>query len=160
MHLTMHGGRAGQGPVAMLDRCPHRAAALSEGRMTAGGNLQCAYHGAACLEQPWPAGSASCPHFPSTLCGCAVHAGWTFDGESGNCVNIPQVAAGNAVSGRTCATALPCAEHQGIIWVYPSPGATPSTDTIVGEHPPVWGSTAACCSPGNRCLGLQSKHGI
>ena len=48
----MHAGSAGQGPVAMLDRCPHRAAALSEGRMTAGGNLQCAYHGAACAEQP------------------------------------------------------------------------------------------------------------
>ena len=29
----------------MLDRCPHRAAALSEGRMTASGDLQCAYHG-------------------------------------------------------------------------------------------------------------------
>jgi len=28
----------------MLDRCPHRGAALSEGRMTAPGNLQCAYH--------------------------------------------------------------------------------------------------------------------
>ena len=64
---------------------------------------------------------------------CLLLAGWTFDGESGNCVNIPQVAAGNTVSGRTCATALPCAEYQGIIWVYPSPGATPSTDTIVGE---------------------------
>jgi len=36
--------RAGKGPVAMLDRCPHRGAALSEGRMTAPGNLQCAYH--------------------------------------------------------------------------------------------------------------------
>ena len=42
----LHGQLAGQGPVAMLDRCPHRAAALSEGRMTAAGNLQCAYHGA------------------------------------------------------------------------------------------------------------------
>ena len=29
----------------MLDRCPHRAAALSEGRMTSSGDLQCAYHG-------------------------------------------------------------------------------------------------------------------
>lgn len=29
----------------MLDRCPHRAAALSEGRMTSSGYLQCAYHG-------------------------------------------------------------------------------------------------------------------
>lgn len=33
----------------MLDRCPHRAAALSQGRMTAAGNLQCAYHGKRCM---------------------------------------------------------------------------------------------------------------
>lgn len=50
-----------QGVVALRDRCPHRAAALSEGRMTPDGQLQCAYHG------------------------------WTFDGESGICTNIPQV---------------------------------------------------------------------
>ena len=50
-----------QGVVALRDRCPHRAAALSEGRMTPDGHLQCAYHG------------------------------WLFDGESGICTNIPQV---------------------------------------------------------------------
>ena len=53
----------GQGVVALKDRCPHRAAALSEGRMTPDGQLQCAYHG------------------------------WSFDGESGMCTNIPQVCA-------------------------------------------------------------------
>ena len=50
-----------QGVVALRDRCPHRAAALSEGRMTPDGQLQCAYHG------------------------------WSFDGASGICTNIPQV---------------------------------------------------------------------
>ena len=50
-----------QGVVALRDRCPHRAAALSEGRMTPDGQLQCAYHG------------------------------WSFDGDSGICTNIPQV---------------------------------------------------------------------
>lgn len=49
-----------QGVVALRDRCPHRAAALSEGRMTPDGQLQCAYHG------------------------------WSFDGASGICTNIPQ----------------------------------------------------------------------
>ncbi|CAK0757071.1 hypothetical protein CVIRNUC_002509 [Coccomyxa viridis] len=93
----------GKGPVAMLDRCPHRAAALSEGRMTSSGDLQCAYHG------------------------------WSFNGETGDCTNIPQVSHGGTISGRTCATALPCVERQGILWVYPSPGAqNPSTDTIIG----------------------------
>jgi len=50
-----------EGVVALRDRCPHRAAALSEGRMTPDGPLQCAYHG------------------------------WSFDGQSGICTNIPQV---------------------------------------------------------------------
>ncbi|KAK9814291.1 hypothetical protein WJX72_003521 [[Myrmecia] bisecta] len=92
----------GLGPIAMVDRCPHRAAALSEGRITEDGRLQCAYHG------------------------------WTFDGSSGQCTNIPQVEHGGVMMGKTCATALPACEHQGIVWVYPSPGATPSTSTIPG----------------------------
>ena len=36
---------SGEGPTALLDRCPHRLAALSEGRVTAQGKVQCAYHG-------------------------------------------------------------------------------------------------------------------
>lgn len=31
--------------MAMEDRCPHKAAALSEGRVTTTGHFQCAYHG-------------------------------------------------------------------------------------------------------------------
>eukprot|EP00667_Euglena_gracilis_P023238 EG_transcript_26157 len=36
---------AGGAPRALLDRCPHRLAALSEGRVTSKGDVQCAYHG-------------------------------------------------------------------------------------------------------------------
>ncbi|KAL0031373.1 hypothetical protein WJX79_007208 [Trebouxia sp. C0005] len=89
-----------QGVVALRDRCPHRAAALSEGRMTPDGQLQCAYHG------------------------------WSFDGQSGICTNIPQISAGQKLTGRTCATALSACERQGMIWVYPNPGAAPSQDSI------------------------------
>lgn len=32
-------------PAALLDRCPHRNAPLSLGRVVAGGKLECAYHG-------------------------------------------------------------------------------------------------------------------
>ena len=46
--------------MAMKDQCPHRLAALSEGRLTASGDLQCAYHG------------------------------WAFDGATGECTSIPQ----------------------------------------------------------------------
>ena len=47
--------------VAMLDECPHKKVALSEGRVTeCSGYIQCSYHG------------------------------WTFDGTDGRCVEIPQ----------------------------------------------------------------------
>ena len=43
-----------------------------------------------------------------------------------------QVIGGNTVSGRTCATALPCVERQGLLWVCPTPGATILPDAIAG----------------------------
>ena len=149
--------RAGKGPVALLDRCPHRAAALSEGRMTSSGDLQCAYHG----ESP-PAASRSAARVvpqenagqvlawnAASKCGAILgcltsvrgHAGWSFNGETGDCTNIPQVSHGGTIAGRTCATALPCVERQGLLWVYPSPTAQdPSTAGIVGD-------SQATCSP-------------
>lgn len=36
---------AGGAPVALLDRCPHRNYPLSLGRVAAGGELECGYHG-------------------------------------------------------------------------------------------------------------------
>ena len=48
---------------ALVDACPHKKVALSEGRITngpCGSLLQCSYHG------------------------------WTFDGENGKCIEIPQ----------------------------------------------------------------------
>ena len=47
--------------IAMVDICPHKTAALSEGRITESGNFQCAYHG------------------------------WKFDSKTGACIEIPQV---------------------------------------------------------------------
>eukprot|EP00891_Asterochloris_glomerata_P009043 jgi/Astpho2/9043/Aster-x1561 len=91
--------RPGKEPLALLDRCPHRAAALSQGRMTAAGDIQCAYHG------------------------------WTF-AETGQCTNIPQVVGGNEALGRTCATAIPVREKQGMLWLWPRPGADPDEGSI------------------------------
>lgn len=79
-----------------VDRCPHRLAPLSEGRIdTRTGHLQCAYHG------------------------------WEFSG-SGQCSKIPQTdpetdqgEAGALRSRRACATSLPTLEAQGMIWVWP-----------------------------------------
>jgi phenylpropionate dioxygenase-like ring-hydroxylating dioxygenase large terminal subunit len=75
---------------AFADQCPHRLAPLSEGRITQEGRLECPYHG------------------------------WTFTGD-GSCEQIPQQpAAGTAhQSPRACVPALPAAECQGLLFVYP-----------------------------------------
>lgn len=88
--------------IAMLDRCPHKSASLSEGRITSQGYFQCAYHG------------------------------WSFDGRNGQCVEIPQtVARANSDSedhdvvssaspgSRACGKAVPAMISQGMIWLFP-----------------------------------------
>src|SRR5262245_19283114 len=42
--LVIFRGEGGK-PAALLDRCPHRNAPLSIGRVIGGGRLECAYHG-------------------------------------------------------------------------------------------------------------------
>ena len=79
--------------VAMNDRCPHKSAFLSEGRVTSAGHFQCAYHG------------------------------WTFDGKNGSCVEIPQIVDKEgdmpAISARACGTAVPAMIVQGMVWLFP-----------------------------------------
>ena len=72
------------------DQCPHRLAPLSEGRVNEAGLLECPYHG------------------------------WAFAGD-GACEHIPQQAAKGeaALSQRACATSMPTAVHQGLLFVYP-----------------------------------------
>lgn len=57
--------RSGNGYVALDDRCPHRLASLSEGRVVSNGTDECS--------------SIECPYH-----------GWTFAGD-GECTRIPQV---------------------------------------------------------------------
>lgn len=75
---------------AFIDQCPHRLAPLSEGRINEYGQLECPYHG------------------------------WAFSG-TGQCERIPQQVEGKKaeVSGRACATSLPTAIRQGLLFVYP-----------------------------------------
>jgi len=72
------------------DRCPHRLAPLSEGRINEAGHLECPYHG------------------------------WSFSG-SGECQQIPQQFPDQQAhqSPRACATSLPTAIRQGLLFVYP-----------------------------------------
>ena len=58
--LVLFRGRDGKA-AALLDRCPHRNVPLSLGRVTAGGRLECAYHG-------WQfEGDGRCSHVPGLL---------------------------------------------------------------------------------------------
>lgn len=109
------------GWTALLDRCPHKAAALSEGRITSSGFIQCAYHG------------------------------WSFDGTNGDCVQIPQSAkaASNSNSGgggsfpaRACAKAIPLRVHQGMVWLWPGPiqETYPTPPTVPEMDLPGWTS--------------------
>lgn len=93
--------------VAMLDECPHKKVALSEGRVTeCGGFIQCSYHG------------------------------WTFDGADGTCVEIPQTVIASAAKQkgeagsssppaaaakrkREDGTAVAITEAQGMLWLSP-----------------------------------------
>lgn len=79
-------------PGALEDRCPHRNAPLTAGRVR-GGELQCAYHG------------------------------WRFD-AGGACVAVPGLA-GPPEARATRATAFPCVESDGFVWVYTTSGGEP-----------------------------------
>ncbi|VFQ77813.1 unnamed protein product [Cuscuta campestris] len=79
--------------VAMDDKCPHRLAPLSEGRLDENGHLQCSYHG-------WSFdGCGSCTRIPQ-----ASPVG-------------PE--AGAVKSPRACATKLPTMVSQGLLFVWP-----------------------------------------
>ncbi|GBF96942.1 hypothetical protein Rsub_09022 [Raphidocelis subcapitata] len=93
--------RAGSGAWSCLeDRCPHRLAPLSEGRVEPKtGNLMCSYHG------------------------------WEFD-AGGACAAIPQIGderarAAALGSKRSCVASYPVKEEGGLLWVWAdaSPGA-------------------------------------
>eukprot|EP00775_Hariotina_reticulata_P012888 gene12888-13014_t len=87
---------------AFQDRCPHRLAPLSEGRIEpSSGHLYCNYHG------------------------------WQFDG-SGKCSGVPQLLPGSPLSSRrSCVTSYPTRLAEGLLWVWPdaSPNAAIDSST-------------------------------
>eukprot|EP00899_Mesostigma_viride_P003131 jgi/Mesvir1/12819/Mv04890-RA.2 len=76
---------------AFEDKCPHRLAPLSEGRIDQSGDLMCSYHG------------------------------WTFrgDGSCSNVPQLPEKDRHLADKPSACTVALPVREHQGMLWVWP-----------------------------------------
>jgi phenylpropionate dioxygenase-like ring-hydroxylating dioxygenase large terminal subunit len=74
---------------AFEDKCPHRLAPLSEGRIAEDGLLECPYHG-------WAfSGNGQCDRIPQQI-------------EGGTA----------AVSRRACVASLPTSEQQGLLFVY------------------------------------------
>ncbi|XP_030521037.1 pheophorbide a oxygenase, chloroplastic [Rhodamnia argentea] len=79
--------------VAFDDKCPHRLAPLSEGRIDEDGNLQCSYHG-------WSFdGCGSCTRIPQAA----------SEGPEARAVRSP----------RACATRFPTMISQGLLFVWP-----------------------------------------
>ncbi|KAK4486895.1 hypothetical protein RD792_006203 [Penstemon davidsonii] len=79
--------------VAFDDKCPHRLAPLSEGRIDENGHLQCSYHG-------WSFdGSGSCTRIPQAA----------SEGPEAHAVKSP----------RACATRFPTMVSQGLVFVWP-----------------------------------------
>ncbi|MBV9825167.1 MAG: Rieske 2Fe-2S domain-containing protein [Alphaproteobacteria bacterium] len=75
---------------ALSDRCPHRGARLSQGK--------CLYPGS---------GTVSCPYH-----------GWTFAGETGQCIAKIMEGPDAALPRRSHVKAYPVREHLGAIWVF------------------------------------------
>lgn len=96
------------------DKCPHRLARLSEGRVAEDGLLECPYHG-------WAfAGNGDCQRIPQ------------------------QVADGKAeTSKRACVASLPTIEKQGMLFVYPGKAENAALTKVpiveaIEENPEEW----------------------
>lgn len=112
------GGDDDEEVIAMIDICPHKSAALSEGRITKGAkSFQCAYHG------------------------------WTFDSKTGECIDIPQVAPKNTNNGgvmrskkresgidlKANGVAVPAMIVHGMVWIFPGGGLE---EALLAPPPP------------------------
>lgn len=77
------------------DACPHRRAALSEGRVR-DGKLECYYHG-------WQ---------------YQGNANATDDTQAGDCTFVPQLATGASIPRAACLSMRDCRIVEGIVWVW------------------------------------------
>ncbi|AXL53687.1 (2Fe-2S)-binding protein [Paraburkholderia caffeinilytica] len=90
---------------ALEDRCPHRRAPLSLGRMTPEGRLQCGYHG------------------------------WTYEGETGACTAIPNLSDTERVPARYGARTWQVIERDGFVFVRAGDATGFEASTVVERAP-------------------------
>lgn len=112
---------------ALENRCPHRRVPLSLGKIKPGGRIQCGYHG------------------------------WTFDGNSGACVVIPNLRPSESISPRYRAEAWQVCELHGFVYV---------TKNTAGDEAPLTAPLSPIYSAGSRefhgrvTLGIGVDHFI
>ena len=95
----------------LSDKCPHRFAPLSQGRLSEdGSNLVCSYHG------------------------------WKFEGYNGRCVDIPQLTDGKAkvsalTSPRACVASFPTSVYRGMLWAWLDSGIDAEAEAALSGGP-------------------------
>ena len=94
-------------PRALVDRCPHRNAPLSLGRVHPDGNLECGYHG------------------------------WRFDGATGECAAIPGLIDESPAATTRQTVHHAATEQDGFVWIWGEPGAEPPADQRPFALPPL-----------------------
>lgn len=87
-------------PRVLEDRCAHRKAPLSLGRITPEGWLECPYHG------------------------------WSYSGENGDCLRIPNLASHETIPGKYCVGHFACAERDGLIFLWDGPPTGADTSRL------------------------------
>ena len=125
--------------IALADRCSHRGAALSEGRVTAAGCLQCPYHGytfdssGACV---------AIPHAPGAAKREGEMAKTKREGETTKAEGSDKKRSSS--SPRTSVRSYASAVSQGIVWLSPcsdresSPPPVSAIPTIPELDSPGW----------------------
>ena len=90
----------------LADRCSHRFAPLSEGRL-----ISRSGDSSSTVDKETPT-SSSCA---SCSIQCAYH-GWEFDGSTGKCSNVPQYPSSSDKA--QSVPTFPCREESGMVWVW------------------------------------------
>lgn len=86
---------------------------------------------------------------------CAYH-GWTFDGDSGACINIPNLGADERISPNYCAKTYPCREQGGFIYAWTAEGEPNSEPAFLFNDPHAVQSKVECYGAGTVALDIDS----
>ena len=90
---------------------------------------------------------------------CAYH-GWTFDGASGTCINIPNLGADERLSPNYCVKTYPCRERGGFVYAWTGEGEpTPESALLFDEENVIQGKIE-CSGAGTVALDIDSYRAV